>query len=246
MDAIMAIAHRHDLVVIEDAAHGMLATYKGRPLGSIGQLGTISFHETKNIISGEGGALFINDSRYIERAEIIWEKGTNRKQFFLGRVDKYTWVDIGSSFLPSELIAAFLLAQLEQAEPVTKRRLALWEQYHKAFEEAEGKEWVRRPVVPPHCAHSAHMYYLILPQQETRSALISALKRDGIDALFHYVPLHESPAGRRFGRAVGTLELTRDLSRRVVRMPFWVGLESQVQRVVDHVEAFLSDTYAAR
>jgi dTDP-4-amino-4,6-dideoxygalactose transaminase len=236
MDAIMAIAARHKLVVIEDAAQGVQATYGGKALGSIGHLAAMSFHETKNVISGEGGALLINDERFIERAEIVWEKGTNRKKFFRGQVDKYSWVDIGSSFLPSELIAAFLLAQLEQAESITQRRLALWDLYHQAFAQMEAAGRIRRPVVPADCTHNAHMYYLLARSPIDRHALISGLKESEIDAIFHYVPLHTSPVGKRVGRVAGTMAVTEDLSERLLRLPFWIGLEPQIGHVARNVD----------
>src|SRR6185369_14331551 len=190
MDAIMDIAARHDLVVIEDAAQGLLSDYHDRPLGGIGHMAALSFHETKNIISGEGGALLINDPRYVDRAEIVWEKGTNRSQFFRGQVDKYTWVDLGSSYLPGEIIAAFLWAQMEEADAITKRRLALWNTYHQWFAEPERAGKLRRPVVPAHCTHNAHMYYVLLPDLATRTAFIEALRAAGVHPVFHYVPLH--------------------------------------------------------
>jgi len=233
MDAIMDIAARHKLFVIEDAAQGLMADYKGRPLGSIGHLAAFSFHETKNIISGEGGALVINDARFAERAEILWEKGTNRSSFFRGEVDKYTWVDIGSSFLPGELIAAFLWAQLEHGEEITARRLAIWNRYHQAFAAAEGAGYVRGPFVPQGCGHNAHMYYLLFPEAAQRSAFIAALKAEGVHTVFHYVPLHLSPAGRRFGRVSGNLDVTVSLADRLVRLPLWVGLETQQERVIE-------------
>ena len=225
MDAIVAIANRHGIMVIEDAAQAIMASYRGRPLGSIGQMGALSFHEPKNIISGEGGALLINDPRFVERAEVIREKGTNRSQFFRGQVDKYTWTDFGSSYLPGELVAAFLWAQMEEAEVITGRRLGLWQTYHAAFAEIEGLGVVRRPIVPPECSHSAHMYYLLLPCLRDRTAFIDALKARDVHAVFHYVPLHSSPAGRRYGRTVGDLANTLELSDRLVRLPLWVGLE---------------------
>jgi len=235
MDTIMAIAERHGLVVIEDAAQGLMSTYKGRPLGAIGQLGALSFHETKNVISGEGGALLVTGERMVERAEIIREKGTDRSRFFRGQVDKYTWCDIGSSFLPGELTAAFLAAQLEEARTITQRRLAVWDRYHAAFEELEGQGRVRRPVIPADCQHNAHMYYLLLPSLAKRAAFIAAMKEQGISTVFHYVPLHSSPAGLRFGRASGDLSLTDDLSSRLVRLPLWVGLEESQDRVIEAV-----------
>ena len=236
MDAIMAIAERHHLVVIEDAAQGVMSTYKGRPLGSIGHLAAVSFHETKNVISGEGGALLINDARFVERAEVIWEKGTNRSQFFRGQVDKYTWVDIGSSFLPSEISAAFLFAQLEEAEAITQKRLVLWMAYHELLAGLESKGRVRRPVVPPVCRHNAHLYYLLLPNLSGRARLIAQLGAGGINAVFHYVPLHSSPAGIRYGRACGRLAHTEQASDCLVRLPLWVEMQKQdVVHVVEEV-----------
>ena len=228
MDAIMDIARRHDLIVIEDAAQGLLANYRGRPLGGIGHLAALSFHETKNIISGEGGALLINDPRFIDRAEIIWEKGTNRSQFFRGHVDKYTWVDIGSSYLPGEIIAAFLWAQMEEAEAITARRLAIWSRYHEAFAELEASGAIRRPIVPPECTHNGHLYSLLLPDLERRTAFIDRLKADGIQAVFHYVPLHDSPFGKAAGRVSGELANTEAAGQRLVRLPLWLGLEDQL------------------
>lgn len=235
MDLIMDIARRHKLMVVEDAAQGVMASYKGRPLGSIGHLGCLSFHETKNIISGEGGALLINDASLAYRAEIIREKGTNRSQFFRGQVDKYTWCDVGSSYLPGELIAAFLWAQMEAAEEITHRRLALWNTYHQAFASLEHEGLVRRPIVPHGCSHNAHMYYLLLSDLATRSAFIDHMRQKEIATVFHYVPLHSSPAGERFGRAHGDLSVTLDLADRLVRLPLWVGLEERVEPVIAEV-----------
>lgn len=240
MDAIMDIAARHDLLVIEDAAQGIMSSYKGRPLGSIGHLAALSFHETKNIISGEGGALLVNDPELAERAEIIREKGTNRSQFFRGQVDKYTWVDIGSSYLPSELVAAFLWAQMEEADAITRRRLEIWQTYHEAFEPLEQAGKAHRPQVPAHCLHNAHMYQLLLPDLERRSAFIDNLKSRGINCVFHYVPLHSAPAGQRHGRAMGDLRHTRELSDRLVRLPLWVGLEEHQGEVICQVIAAVS------
>lgn len=239
MDAIVAIANRHDLLVIEDAAQAAMASYKGRPLGSIGQLAALSFHETKNIISGEGGALLVNDARYAERAEITREKGTNRSQFFRGEVDKYTWVDIGSSYLPGEIIAAFLWAQMEEADQITRQRLALWNTYHQWFAEAEKTEKLRRPIVPAHCGHNAHMYYLLLPDLERRTAFIDALRKFGVHTVFHYIPLHSAPAGRRYCRTHGELTVTVEMSERLVRLPLWIGLEEHQAEVIQHVLAAL-------
>jgi dTDP-4-amino-4,6-dideoxygalactose transaminase len=222
MKEIMEIASRHELLVVEDAAQGLLAAYDERALGSIGHLGAISFHETKNIISGEGGCLLVNDSAFAERAEIIREKGTNRSRFFRGEVDKYTWVDIGSSFLPSELVAAFLLAQMDEAESITERRLAMWNQYHQRFADAEAAGRLRRPHVPEGCRHNAHMYYIVLPDETARARVIEFLRVKGMHSVFHYVPLHSSPMGRRVGRSYGTLKVTDFISERLLRLPLWV------------------------
>jgi dTDP-4-amino-4,6-dideoxygalactose transaminase len=237
MDAIMAIAADHGLLVIEDAAQGTLASYKARPLGSIGHMGALSFHETKNIISGEGGALLINDARFVERAEIVREKGTNRSQFFRGQVDKYTWVDIGSSYLPAEIIAAFLWAQMEKAEEITGRRLALWARYHESLAGLEASSHARRPIVPPACRHNAHMYYLILANLEKRTGFIARLREQGVQAVFHYVPLHGSPMGKKHGRVTGGMHNTAALSERLVRLPFWLGLEDQYGSVIEKIIA---------
>jgi dTDP-4-amino-4,6-dideoxygalactose transaminase len=232
MDAIMAIAERHGLVVIEDAAQGILSTYRGRPLGSIGALGALSFHETKNVISGEGGALLVNRPELIERAEIIREKGTNRSKFFRGQVDKYTWVDTGSSYLPGEIIAAFLSAQLEAAEAITERRLAIWNRYYEWAAPLEAAGVVRRPVVPGECVHNAHMFYLLLPNLDVRTHFIQSLRDQGIVAVFHYIPLHSSPAGQRLGRVSGSMDVTDQVSDCLVRMPLWLGLEEHLDDVL--------------
>ena len=240
MDAIMEIAGRHGLLVIEDDAQGMGSSYKGRPLGSIGHLAAVSFHETKNIISGEGGALLVNSAHFSERAEMIREKGTNRNQFFRGLVDKYTWVEVGSSYLPSELIAAFLWAQMEEADAITQRRLDIWNTYHQWFASLEDQGKIRRPVIPTDCKHNAHMYYLLLPDLEQRTAFIEALKVQGIGAVFHYIPLHDSPMGKKHGRTSGDLKNTRELSERLVRLPLWLGIEEDlvgvIQKIVDVID----------
>lgn len=241
MDTIMDIARRHNLLVIEDAAQGIMSTYKGRPLGSIGHMAALSFHETKNIISGEGGALLINDPRFVERAEMIREKGTNRSQFFRGQVDKYTWVDIGSSFLPSEIVAAFLWAQMEDADNITRQRLAIWHTYHQAFADAEQAGKLRRPIVPPDCEHNAHMYYLLLPDLAQRTAFIDKLRKQGINTVFHYIPLHSAPEGVRSGRAHGDLSLTSEFSDRLVRLPLWVGLVGEQGEITEAVLDFLTN-----
>jgi len=239
MDTICAIARKHSLPVIEDAAQGVMAYYKDRALGSIGDLGCLSFHETKNLISGEGGALLVNDAQLAARAEIIREKGTNRSAFFRGEVDKYTWVEIGSSYLPGELIAAFLKAQFEEAEAITQRRLAAWEQYHAAFERLEQHGAIRRPRVPAECRHNAHMYYLLTEDLATRTALLAELKANEIGAVFHYIPLHASPGGKRYGRTPGELPVTDRASDRLLRLPMFTELEN-TRRVVEVVEDFFT------
>ena len=242
MDTIMEIAKRYGLMVIEDAAQGVMSSYKGRPLGSIGNMGCLSFHETKNIISGEGGALLINDLILAQRAEIIREKGTNRSLFFRGQVDKYTWCDIGSSYLPGELIAAFLWAQMEAAVEITQRRLSIWNVYHHAFKPLEKEGKLRRPVVPLGCENNAHMYYLLLPDLKKRTEFIEKLKQKGVVAVFHYVPLHCSPGGERYGRAQGDLPVTKELSDRLVRLPLWIGLEEHQEDVIVEVLSALGAT----
>ena len=235
MDAVLALAKRYDLVVIEDAAHALMSRYKGRPAGSFGHLSTFSFHETKNLISGEGGALVINDPQFVERAEIIWEKGTNRSQFSRGRVDKYTWMDVGSSFLPGELTAAFLWAQLEAADSITARRLDLWNRYRAASATLDAIG-LRGPMVPAACEHNAHLFYLLLPPAAQRNEVLADLNARGVNAVFHYVPLHSAPAGRRYGRAVGSMSVTDDCSARLIRLPLWVGMpEDTPQMIVDRV-----------
>ena len=236
MDAIMAIANCHNLLVIEDAAQGVMSSYKGKPLGAIGHMGTFSFHETKNVISGEGGALLINDDRFTQRAEIIREKGTNRSLFFRGQVDKYTWVDIGSSYLPSEIIAAFLWAQLEDAEAITQLRMAIWQRYHEALAPLEAAGKLHRPVIPEGCIQNAHMYYILLESLEQRTEVIQRLKAQGVNPVFHYVPLHSSPAGRKYGRTGSEMKHTNALSDRLLRLPLWVGLNADQDVVVAELE----------
>jgi dTDP-4-amino-4,6-dideoxygalactose transaminase len=225
--------------VIEDAAQGIMSTYKGRQLGTIGHLGAYSFHETKNIISGEGGALLVNDKRFAERAEIIREKGTNRSQFFRGQVDKYTWVDVGSSYLPGEIIAAFLWAQMEEADSITRRRLAIWQRYHEAFEDLEVHGLVRRPVIPDYCMHNAHMYYLLLNGLDERTGFIDRLKEKGIYSVFHYVSLHSAPNGMHVGRVAGDMANTNRLSDSLVRLPLWLGLEEHQSAVITTIQSVL-------
>ncbi|NNA55182.1 dTDP-4-amino-4,6-dideoxygalactose transaminase [Pseudomonas koreensis] len=234
MDSIMTLARRRDLKVVEDAAQGVMATYKGRALGSIGDLGAYSFHETKNVISGEGGALLVNDPQMALRAEIIREKGTDRSRFFRGEVDKYTWQEVGSSFLPGELIAAFLWAQLEEADRITQARLASWNRYHELLAPLEARGILRRPIIPQECQHNAHMYYVLLAPDIDRQVILEKFRSQEISSVFHYVPLHSSPAGRRYGRTHGGLEVTDDQSERLVRLPLWVGItEAQQIRVVE-------------
>lgn len=239
MDAIMDIATRHGLAVIEDAAQGILSSYKGRPLGTLGDLGALSFHETKNIISGEGGALLCRDRTYAERAEIIREKGTNRSRFFRGQVDKYTWVDVGSSFLPGEITAAFLSAQMDAAEQITQQRLAIWDRYHAWAESHERDGTVQRPTVPSHCTHNAHMYYLLLPSLDVRTRFIAEMKQRGVQTVFHYIPLHSSPAGLEHGRCGSAMTVTDDISARLVRLPLWVGVEQDMDTILAHADAAL-------
>lgn len=242
MDTILQIAKKYNLPVFEDAAQGLLSLYKGKYLGTIGNLGAYSFHETKNVISGEGGALLINDGAYVDRAEIIREKGTNRSQFFRGQVDKYTWVDIGSSFLPSEIVAAFLYAQLEKAEPITKKRIRIWHMYHKAFASLEKKGLLRRPIIPKECTHNAHMYYLLLKDLATRTKLINYLKAHDVLSVFHYIPLHSSPAGKKFGKTAGSLAITDNVSDTLVRLPLYYDMTKEdIDRVIALVHAFFKN-----
>lgn len=238
MDSIMAIAERHGLIVVEDAAQALMARYRGKPLGAIGHLAAISFHETKNLISGEGGALIVNHPEFMARAEIIREKGTNRGSFFRGETDKYTWMDIGSSYLPGDMVAAFLFAQFECADAFLAQRLALWRRYHAAFAALEEAGQVRRPVTPQDCDANGHLYYLLLPDLTSRTALIEALRAQDISAPFHYVPLHSAPAGLRFGRAHGALAVTESLADRLVRLPLWYAMGDRQETVIDAVHRF--------
>jgi len=226
MEPILELAQRHRLLVIEDAAQGLMTSHRGRSLGAIGQLGALSFHETKNVISGEGGALLVNDAAFIERAEIVREKGTNRSSFFRGEADKYTWVDIGSSYLPGEIIAAFLWAQLEQAQAITARRVELWNRYHERLEACERAGRIRRPVIPAGCRHNAHLYYILLPSLQHRNRLIERLRAREIRSVFHYVPLHSSPAGRRYGRTASAMTNTDRAGECLLRLPLWLGMDA--------------------
>ena len=229
MDSIMTIARKNGLKVVEDAAQGIMSTYKGRALGSIGDLGAYSFHETKNVISGEGGVLLVNNPEFTMRSEIIREKGTDRSRFFRGEVDKYTWQEVGSSYLPGEIITAFLWAQLEEADRITKDRLASWHYYHNLLEPLEAKGVLRRPIIPEGCQHNAHMYYILLAPELDRQEVLDAFKHHNIFPVFHYVPLHSSLAGQRHGRAHGELRITNQQSERLVRLPLWVGLSTEQQ-----------------
>ena len=247
MDTIMDIARSHGLAVVEDAAQGIMATYRGRPLGAIGDLGALSFHETKNLHCGEGGALLVNDARLADRADTLQEKGTNRRQFFRGQVDKYSWVDLGSSFLPSEISAAFLWAQLEEAEAIQARRHAIWAAYHEGLADLEARELLRRPVVPADRQHNAHLYYVLMPDLEARSRTIRDLKEAGVNAVFHYVPLHSATAGARFGRAAGDLPVTDDVSDRLIRLPLWPDLSARdIDHVIDAVKRVTRGAVARR
>ena len=233
MDTLQEIASRRGIALLEDAAQALLSRYKGRMAGNLGDMAALSFHETKNIISGEGGALLVNAPERMRQAEIFREKGTDRSSFFRGEVDKYTWQSIGSSFLPGELIAAFLWAQLEEADAINARRFACWEHYQHLLAPLETQGRLRRPVIPAHCTHNAHLYYVILAPEIPRQKVLEHLKSRGVHAVFHYVPLHTAPAGRRYGRAHGDLPLTNDLSARLIRLPLWVGLtEAQQERVI--------------
>ena len=239
MDTIMDIARRHNLYVVEDAAQGVMSSYKGRPLGTIGDVGCYSFHETKNYSMGEGGAVSVNNPEMIERAEILREKGTNRAKFFRGQVDKYNWVDIGDSFLPSELNAAYLYAQLEMADEINNDRLNSWEEYNKAFTPLEEQGLLSLPVIPEDCVHNAHMYYIKCRSLDERTAFINFLKEKGVMAVFHYVPLHSAPAGLKFGRFHGEDKYTTADSDRLVRLPMYYKLsEEDRNTVIEAVKEF--------
>jgi dTDP-4-amino-4,6-dideoxygalactose transaminase len=225
MDAIMNIANKYDIPIIEDNAHGLFGKYKGRFLGTFGTFATQSFHETKNFSSGEGGALFINNKNYIERAEIIREKGTNRTKFFRGELDKYSWVDIGSSYLPSDILAAVLYAQLEKRELIQAKRKKIWENYHENLDAWAIENDIRLPIIPEYCDQPYHMFYLIMPTHEKRTAFIHHLQKRGINAVFHYQPLHLSKMGEKFGGAKGNCPVSEDLSNRLVRLPFYNDLD---------------------
>jgi len=242
MEVIDAIAQKHGLLVLADSAQAIHSTYKGKPLAAYGALSSLSFHETKNVVSGEGGALLINDARFAERAEIIWEKGTNRSKFFRGQVDKYTWVDVGSSYLPSELIAAFLWPQLEDLKPITARRMQIWEKYHAALKPLRDAGRIQGPTIPVDCQHNANMYYILAASHAEQDHILDHLKSQGVMAVFHYIPLHSAPAGKRFGRTSGgELKVTDDLYARLIRLPLWPDMtEGDIQRVVEAVQGALA------
>lgn len=234
MRAIMGIADSRNLAVIEDAAQALCADRDGRPLGSHGQFAALSFHETKNVVSGEGGALLINDPAYTERAEIIRDKGTDRHKFMLGQVNKYTWVDMGSSYAPSEILAAFLMAQLEEAQAITARRRVAWNRYHEMLGDMEEAGALRRPIVPAGAQHNAHIYYVLMPNGVRRDHVLTRIAELGIGATSHYVPLHTAPAGHRFGRTAGSLARTEDLASRLIRLPLYADITPDDQsRVLD-------------
>jgi len=239
MDPILSIARAHDIAVVEDNAHGLFGKYRGQPLGTFGCLATQSFHETKNITCGEGGALVINDARFIEQAEILREKGTNRSRFFRGQVDKYTWVDLGSSYLPSDILAAFLCAQLEQREAIQVRRQRVWEFYYQALDGWAEEHNVRLPFVPTYCEQPYHMFYMLLPDLEQRQALINHLRSRGIYSVFHYLPLHLSDMGRKFGGKPGDCPVTEKVSDQLIRLPFYNDLtEADQVFVVQAIKEF--------
>jgi dTDP-4-amino-4,6-dideoxygalactose transaminase len=238
MDNILEIAKKYGLFVIEDSAQGICSSFKGTALGKLGQIGCLSFHETQNIHSGEGGAILINDESLIERAEIIREKGTDRSRFFRGQVDKYTWIDLGSSYLPGELSAAFLAAQLEHAEEITQKRLDIWNKYHEIFQDLEKTEKVRRPIIPEECEHNGHIYYLLLDKRYNRDSVLKKMNELGVNAVFHYQPLHCSPAGKKYGKHSSPLPVTYDISERIIRLPMWIGF-NQHERVLEALKIVL-------
>ncbi|HEY5286129.1 MAG TPA: dTDP-4-amino-4,6-dideoxygalactose transaminase [Solirubrobacteraceae bacterium] len=245
MERIQQICARHRLLLVEDAAHSIEATYRGRPLGSIGDLATFSFHETKNVQCGEGGALIVNNQKLVARAEIIQEKGTDRGRFFRGEIDKYTWQDVGSSYLLSEVAAAFLWAQFEHAPKITDERHAIWNRYYDAFASLEADGLIRRPRVPPDCAHSGHLFYMLLPTAERRDLALHEFVKRGVHAVFHYLPLHASPAGKRLGALPHPVPVTDDISKRLLRLPLWVGMtDEQVDFVIDSVNQVVGARYA--
>ncbi len=242
MSDIQDIAARHDLIIIEDAAHAFLSSYKNTPCGRLGDISTFSFHETKNIVSGEGGALLINREDMVERAEVLLNLGTNRSRFKRGEVGRYEWLDIGSSYLPSELTAACLFAQLEQADHITSSRRQIWRHYHDALAAYEIEGLLSRPTAPADRVHNGHIYYMLFPDKETRERVAGALLSAGIDARTHYVPLHDTPAGRRYCRTADTMAITTSVAERLLRLPVWVGLEPKLDWIIDTVGSILAQT----
>ena len=241
MDTIMKIADEYKLLVLEDAAQGLFSKYKGKYLGTIGDMGAFSFHETKNIISGEGGAIAINNQAYIERAEIIREKGTNRNKFFRGQVDKYTWVDIGSSYLPSEIIAAFFVSQFENAETINKKRVEKWNRYHNQLKDLEQLAYIRRPTIPKYSEHNGHLYYILVNNLSVRTKIIEFLKSKGILSVFHYIPLHSSPAGGKFGKVSGNMNVTDNISDTLLRLPLYFEITNrQIDKVTYYIHQFFN------
>jgi dTDP-4-amino-4,6-dideoxygalactose transaminase len=239
MAPLLALAEQHGLVVIEDAAQALMSSYRGRPAGTLGHLGVFSFHDTKNVISGEGGAMLVNDARFVKRAEVAYRYGTDRGAFDRGERQRYEWIDLGSSFAPNEITAAVLLAQLECAQEITNARHAMWARYHDAFAGLEAAGIARRPVVPDDVQHNAHLYYLLLNDQATRDRFIAAMREAGISAPFHFVPLDDSPGGRRYGRVHGDLPSTHSAAQRLVRLPLWHGMERVQERIIETVLAVL-------
>jgi len=240
MDKIIEIAKRYNIAVVEDAAQAVGSYYKDRPCGSIGDLGCYSFHETKNISCGEGGALLVNNVRFIEQAEIIREKGTNRSRFFRGQVDKYTWVELGSSYLPSDMLAAYLYPQLSKYEQINNKRIKLWNNYHQSFEYFEMKGVVKRPIIPKSCKHNAHMYYLRFNSLHARTKFIDFMKQNQIMSVFHYIPLHSSPAGQKYGHAISKMETTNKVSDTLVRLPLFYGMDFEIQNeIIERTIRFL-------
>jgi dTDP-4-amino-4,6-dideoxygalactose transaminase len=242
MADLMALGEQHALVVIEDAAQALMSSYRQKPAGALGHLGVISFHHSKNVMSGEGGAIIINDPRFLQRAEIVHEKGTDRHAFNRGQRSRYSWIDLGSSFAPSEITAAVLLAQLECAEEITRHRRALWARYHTAFEPLDAAEIARRPVVPDDVTHNGHLYYLLLRDENERNQYIAAMEARGITTPFHFVPLDDTPGGRRFALATGELPITHSIARRLVRLPLWFGMDDEQNRVIDATFEILGRT----
>ena len=240
MEMLQRICTRHHLVLVEDAAHSIGATYRGRPLGTFGRYATLSFHETKNVICGEGGALLVNDETALDRAQVVWEKGTNRREFLRGEVEKYYWVDVGSSFAPSEITAAFLAGQLSRIEDINNRRLRIWNTYYEGTAPLESSGVVRRPVIPTYAEHNGHLFYLLVENIETRNRLLKYLNDHGVNAVFHYVPLHSAPAGQRAGRVCGAMTNTARAGESLIRLPLWPGLtDSEVGYVLDTLAAGL-------